>query len=814
MLQIPGFHIARELGRGGMATVYVAEQLSLGREVALKVLDSRLADDPAFTERFLREGRIAASLHHSHIVAVYDVGACLGTQYIAMEYLPLGSMAAMDDPLAPRAALRCIREIAGALDYAHARGIVHRDVKSANILRHEGGAYLLSDFGIARLSNTHATLTGEGRVIGTPGYMSPEQWHDRELDGRTDLYSLGIVLYELLTGVVPYGGADRWMIGMQHMGAALPELPAEYRMLQGLLARMLAKDPDDRFATGAEVVGHIESIEREGIVPNEKAASVTRYQSSSAHTSRLMREWPHRAAGKFFGPPTEPKLWQRTRARWLAAFAATIMAIVLATIFQLRRSAESPAVVAVAHSIAVLPFADMTEARDQEYFADGMTEELLDMLAKVPGLHVAGRTSSFSFKGKNEDVASVGQKLHVATVLEGSVRKSGDHIRITTQLINVADGFHIWSETYDRRITDVFSVQDEISAAVVGALKIRLLSNQRIAAAQHRTANPQAYDQYLLGRQFFNRASADDLRLAIAAYEKAIALDPGFAAAFAGLSSAAHSMGGAYARDHDDKIRWLEKALAASRTALQLDPELAEGFAARGYLRLLDDWDVPGAQADLLRAIELNPGDSFALKWYARSLATMGKLPEAIAQIKKAADLDPLNALIWANLGVFYNATGEFAKAHDAFGRSQEILSNFGDISFSEGVTLLLERNPADALVLFQRAGAGKKPYRELCGRAMAEYDLGHAAASQQALNALIKERSLIDQYSIAAVYAWRGEKDDAFDWLERAYAERVGYMAEVSYDPLFAKLRDNPRYEALLKKMGFLSVSGPSVSR
>ena len=261
MFDLPGFHITRELGRGGMATVYVAEQTSLGREVALKVLDPQLATDPTFTERLLREARTVASLHHPHIVAVHDVGVHQGTQYITMEYLPLGSIATSGVQLSPREALRCVREIASALDYAHAHGIVHRDVKPANILRHEHGNYLLADFGIARQNNTGSTITGAGSVIGTPAYMSPEQWRGGELDGRADLYSLGIVLYELLTGVVPYAGSDQWAVGMQHVNAAIPELPAQYRGLQGLLARMLAKHPADRVAAGAEVVAQIEAIE-------------------------------------------------------------------------------------------------------------------------------------------------------------------------------------------------------------------------------------------------------------------------------------------------------------------------------------------------------------------------------------------------------------------------------------------------------------------------------------------------------------------------------------------------------------------------
>jgi len=490
----------------------------------------------------------------------------------------------------------------------------------------------------------------------------------------------------------------------------------------------------------------------------------------------------------------------RTFDRWIVAVLALAVVVLVANQFVPHKYVSA----APEKSIAVLPFADMSQGRNEEYFSDGMAEELLDLLAKVPELHVAGRTSAFAFKGKDDDLRVIGQKLNVASVLEGSVRRSGDKVRITTQLINVADGYHLWSETYDRQMTDVFAVQDEIAAAVVAALKIRLLPQQHANAAQHRSANPQAYDQYLLGRQYFSRVSAEDVHLAVAAYEKAIALDPGFAAAFAGLASAEQLIGAAYSATHEEKERWLEKARVASHTALELDPQLEEGFAARGYLRLLADWDIPGAQADLLRAIALNPGDSFALKWYARSLASTGRLAEAIAQMKKAASLDPLNGIIWANLGLFYVANGQMAEARQAFDKSQEILPKSGDIFFSIGVTHLLEGNAAEALIEFQRAEPGR-PHRALCGRALAEYDLGQVTESQHALDALIKERAQIDPYSVATVYAWRGEKDNAFEWLERAYVERVGYMVDVAYDPLLRKLRDDPRYHALLQKMAML---------
>jgi TolB-like protein/Tfp pilus assembly protein PilF len=469
-------------------------------------------------------------------------------------------------------------------------------------------------------------------------------------------------------------------------------------------------------------------------------------------------------------------------------------------------------------SIAVLPMVNMSDDKGNEYFSDGISEELLNLLAKVPKLRVIARTSSFSFKGKDVPIQDIARALQVAAILEGSVRKQGGKVRITVQLIRTKDSSHLWSETYDRTLDDIFKVQDDISTAVVDVLKVKLLSggvrllpDVEHPAGLHRSGNAEAYDQYLLGKQYFNRSGKKNLEDSIAAYKQAIALDPRFAAAYAGLATSQHMLGAAYPASHDAKLALDAESRAGLRQALDIDPDLAEGVAVRGYLRLLADWDVAGAQSDLLHAIALNPGDSFAIKWYARSLATDGRLAEAITHMKRAADLDPLNAVTWANLGIFYNATGQLADADRALDRALELTTrNPGELLFLKGVTRLLQHDPAAALVWFRRQTGTDKPDRG--GVAMAEHDLGHDAQSREALDALIKSRAEVDQYSIALVYAWRGEKDQAFEWLERAYTDHVGYMEALAYDPCLASLRSDARFGALMKKMNLKVVmaSGP----
>ena len=481
----------------------------------------------------------------------------------------------------------------------------------------------------------------------------------------------------------------------------------------------------------------------------------------------------------------------------LASIAALAAAPGLVWYFGFRAPRQSP--VAAAPSIAVLPFADMSVQKDQEYFSDGMAEEILNALAQVPGLRVAARTSAFAFKGKNEDTGAIAGKLHVATLLEGSVRKVGDRIRITTQLINAADGYHLWSETYDRKLTDVFAVQDEIARAVVVALKLKLLPGQAPTSKQHRTPNPEVYTQYLLGRQFFNRSTLEGYQRAAQAYQKAIAMEPGFAPAWAGLAHATYWIAD-WGETRAAVSEGQRRALAAAEKAVALDPELAEAYAARGAIRSAAKWDWEGGKADFERALALNPEDADVhidySKWVLRAL---GHLQEAIASARKATALDPLNARAWSTLGALFTCGRQLKEAHEALNRSLEISPEQAFAPMWLGITLMLEGQPAAALAAFARSTS--EHYR-LEGAGMAHHDLGHARESQQALDQLLARYSHNGAYQIALVYAWRGEKDRAFEWLDRAYAQRDGGLTILKMDPMLRGLRTDPRFASFLKKL------------
>ena len=465
-----------------------------------------------------------------------------------------------------------------------------------------------------------------------------------------------------------------------------------------------------------------------------------------------------------------------------------------------RAAAVAPAATPAARastdkSIAVLPFVDLSEKHDQEYFADGMADELIDLLAKAPGLHVIARTSSFSFKGKSVDIPTIASRLKVSHVLEGSVRKAGDRLRVTTQLVRADSGEQLWSESYDRELKDVFRVQDEIAEAVVSALKLKLASEFSLEGSRG-TRSVAAYNEFLLGRQFMNRRRLDDLRRAVAAYGEAIKLDPTYAAAYAELAIAQ-----VYLSDVTGDAHGHEQAQAMANRAVELAPARAEGYSARGWLRTVLQWDWAGAEADLRKAIELDPTNSVPRARLANLLEDLGRLPEAIACARQALDLDPLAETTWGDLASIYTAAGDYAAARAAVERALQIepedpfaLSHLGDIE-------LLEGRAVEAMRAYEKADL---EILRLTGKAMAEHTLGDEAASEVLAQRLIEKYASSAAYQIAMIFAWRNERERALEWLERAYQQRDGGLEDLRVGAMLRNVRGEARYKALLRKMNF----------
>ena len=760
-LVIGRFELVREVGRGGFGVVYEALDRELGRTVAFKAICP--GERPAVREeRLLQEAEAAARLSHPNIVTLYDAGRSEHGPYLVLELLHGRSLSARLEHgrLSVSEAVRVGVEVAKGLAHAQGRGVIHRDLTPANIYLCDDGQVKLLDLGMA-LAFGRRKLAG-----GTPAYMAPEQWRGAPEDERTDVFALGAVLYRMLANELPYGdeGAEAARRSRPAPSLEVAELPA----LGELVGRMVQRDPVKRPRDAAEVL-----------------AALGMFQEELARVPASERSVPVR---------------RRRRHRWRWALLVAAGALLGAGLFAVvahRRPA--PAVTAVEPSIAVLPFADLSPQRDQEYFSDGLSEEILNALAHVDGLHVTGRSSAFAFKGRDEDLRVIGQKLNVGTVLEGSVRKAGNRVRITAQIVNVADGYHLWSETFDRDLADIFAVQDDIAKAVVQALKVKLLPGRAPPARALHATTPQVYEQYLQARQFYAQFTPEGFRRAAGAYEKTIALDPTYAPAWSGLAIQLSNLTET-ASTTAEAASLERRSLEAAEKAIALDSELAEGYAARSLLRAIVNWDWRGAQLDMDRALSLAAGDSNTQRRSAILLAALGRYDEAIAAARKAVEIDPLFAANWKALGGYYMLTNQLVPARSAFARAREMAPQMEGIDFELGILALLEGQPALALASFERR---PEELGHLQGVALAQRALHRPAEARRALDALIARHGARHPVMIGETYACWGELDRAFEWFDRAYARHDAELVQLKEHVVLApKLRSDPRFTALLRKM------------
>ncbi len=752
------FELVRELGRGGFGVVYEARDTLLGRSVAFKAV--KAGRDPASSEeRLLREAEAAARLAHPNIVTLHDVGSTEYGPYLVLELLRGRTLAQRleQGPLTVREALRVAVEVAKGLAHAHGQGVIHRDLTPGNVFLCDDGQVKVLDLGMAHAFRRRK-LDG-----GTPAYMAPEQWRGAPEDERTDVFALGVVLYRMLSGQLPVEGeGDAWL-DAKH---ALPTIEvADLPALGPLVARMLSRDPVDRPRDAGEVLAALAVYQQE----------LQREPSPSGTTRvRPRRRWRRRgvalaAAGLLLGGALAGLL-----ARWRAPAAAV-------------------------PSVAVLPFSDLSPEKDQQYFSEGLSEEIQNALAHVDGLRVTGRSSSLAFRDRTADLRTIGQKLSVGAVLEGSVRKSGSRVRITAQLVDLRNGYDLWSESFDRELADVFAVQDEIARAVVAALKVKLLAGHGPTTRDHRTANSAVYTQYLLGRQFYSRFTEDDERRAVEAFEKTLALDPSYAPAWSALAVELSNMA-ERETTQAGATAMMQRARRAADKAIALAPDLAEGYAARGLLRAYLDWDWRGAEEDMDRALALAPGDADTQRRYGVLLGMLGRDDEAIAATRRAADLDPLVPANWGNLAGLYMARRELAPARSAIDRALEISPEMAVALQVAPLLLLLEGHPERALASTPR---GPEPLRLAC-IAMGQHTLGHARESQQALDTLTSRYGDAIPLAVAGVYVWRDELDRAFEWFDRAYARHDMGLARIhDFEVVSPALRGDPRFRALLRKIG-----------
>ena len=734
------YRVEREIGAGGMATVYLAEDLKHHRQVAIKVLWPELAAVMG-AERFLREIAIAARLQHPHILPLYDSGDADALLYYVMPFVEgesLRQRLEREKQLPIDDALQIAREVADALSYAHSHNVIHRDIKPENILLHEGSA-MVADFGIGKaVSSADGPITRTGIVVGTPAYMSPEQASaEHEVDGRADLYSLGCVLYEMLTGEPPYTGPNPQAIIAKRFITPIPKVRVVRDIPEPVdqaITRALARTPVDRFATAAEF-----------------AAALRQRESEPVSTPQNMPTVEQSAPDK--------------------------------------------------QSIAVLPFANRSADPENEYFSDGMTEEIINVLGKVPSIQVVSRTSSFAFKGKEIDVREIGEKLSVGTVLEGSVRKVGNRIRITAQLTDVTNGYNLWTETYDRQLEDVFAIQDEISRAIVDALKLQLVGEEAPRVVPT-TRNLEAYNLYLKGRFFYNKFTEADLRRGLDLFEQALELDPGYAHANAGIADCWSFL----ADDWVVPDEAYPSAKAAAAKALDLEPTLAESYTALGKVLCWYEWDFAGAERELKKAVKLHPNSAEAHFVFGSVLPCVGQLDRGIEEMRQALVLDPLSAHFGRWLGRYLLYSGDYDTTIEQSRKTLEIDSNYFQAYLDIGSANLGKGKPEEALKWYHRGQSLESSVRSYDAHlvralaAMGERD--EAQAILERLEAEAHEHYMRSEV-LAMGYAAVGDFDRAFACLEQALQARSAGLIFVHLDPGYEPLRADPRFDEVVKKVG-----------
>ncbi|MCJ7457677.1 MAG: protein kinase, partial [candidate division Zixibacteria bacterium] len=736
---ISHYKILEKLGEGGMGVVYKAQDTKLDRIVALKFLPKHLLCDQEAKTRFEHEAKAASSLNHPNITTIHEIDEFEGECFIAMEYVEGNSLKELieEKTFTIEKVLNIAIQVAEGLNAAHKKGIVHRDIKSDNIMLTAEGLVKIMDFGLAKLRGV-SRVTKEGTTLGTLSYMSPEQIHGIEVDQRSDIFSFGVVLYEMITSQLPFKGEHEAAIIYSILNET-PEPLARYKAnvpegLQMAVNKALEKNREMRYQ-------HVDDLSADlRRVKTEVEAELTKTLETS---KKLMP------------------------------------------------------------SIAVLPFTNLSADKEQEYFCDGMAEEIINALTQVEGLRVVARTSAFSFKGKDIDIREIGRKLSVETLLEGSVRKAGNRLRITAQLVNVADGYHLWSERYDREMEDVFAIQEEISLSIVNKLKVNLLKEEKAKLEKRYTDDPEAYNLYLKGRYFWFRRYEGGLQKAVECFQQAIDKDPLYALAYAGIADCYNQFGlWAFLPPKEA----YPKAKVACAKALEIDDTLAEAYASLGWTKMFYDWDWAEAEKAYKRAIELNPNYAVAHYYYGLYLAITGHVVEAIAEMEKSVELDPLCLVHNAVLGFVLYLGRRYDEAIEQLHKTLEMDPNFAVTCLFLGLSYMGKERWEEAIASLKKFASLWQGIPFPIGFLGLAYGMSgrdnEALSLLDQLNEISQQRYVSSLYK-ALIYAGLGKKDQVFEYLDKAYNERESWMVSLKAAPYMDTLRSDPRSKALLGKMG-----------
>jgi serine/threonine protein kinase/tetratricopeptide (TPR) repeat protein len=809
------YQLDSRLGAGGMGKVYLAHDQRLGRKVALKLLDPGLTGDNAQRKRFLREARLAASLDHPNICTIHEVGEAAGRLFIAMQYVEGETLrrTIRGRPLKLDSLLSISLQVADALAEAHSRGIIHRDVKAGNIIITPRGQAKVLDFGLAKIlekegeeTETHLTMTG--MVMGTPASMAPEQARGERVDHRSDIFSFGVVMYELATGSIPFKGKTRAdvisaLLKETHTPALElnKEIPSR---LSAVIDRALAKDPADRYQSLPEMIAHLRQVVAEaGGMDHLFSSSEARFRAMTPYVAPRQR----RPSLKVFGHRIE-------RSFVMAPVAAGIALLILGLIVSYLWPKPSPpstakrdeppaALPARIKSIAVLPFKPLAVNSRDESLELGMADTLITRLSNLSEIVVRPISAVGKYAGLEQDAVAAGKEQRVDAVLDGSIQRSADKVRVTVRLVKVDDGSQLWGETFNEKFSDIFAMQDRVSERVAGALALKLSSGEKELMTKRYTENTEAYQLYLKGRYYWNRRTGDAVKKGIEYFNQAIEKDPNYALAYAGLADSYNILGS------NGVIPMKEshpRARVAALKALEIDDNLAEAHTSLAAIIADFYWNWPEAESHFRRALELNPNYPTAHHWYCQYLVRMGRFNEAIQEAKRAHELDPLSLVMNVNLGQTHYCARQYDQAIEQFQKTLEMDPNFVPAYLHLGLVYLQKRMYEEAIESFQK-GNTLAPYTTdmvaLLGHAYAV--AGRRDEALKILNELkeLSKKQYVSPFGIAFIYVGLGEKDQALTWLEKAYDDRVWLMGLLKVEPIFDPLRSDPRFEDLLRRIG-----------